>query len=397
MTGNVWMPMYWGDYMRDTAHLTPFGHCAYLHLIAHYWVTGAPHPYDDEKLRRIARLDRGQWKKTREDVAAFFQVDGGLWRHTRIEVELVKSDDRKSKFSERGKSGGLARANNARSRTKGLNSNDTVQLEADDKLPTSPACGQLEGKQPQPQPQLQNLPPPTPAKPSSGEVAGAGVVATPPARQSVVIKPGASALASLAADTPQDSAPTMRSLIGRAFDDAQVEVYGDRTRRLGSPTNEIAAAEAIAKLGLSIALVSESFVAEMRAGQDKGRGPIQSLAYFRPVFDRMAAEQAAGKVPMIAGRPAESAEHVPPPERSAEEKWRDAMRSWHVSGVWADMWPPRFKCPPHIAEEAERLYGPAKGDQLEAEKKAQIESERRARNASTASPLPSTPAAPVGA
>ena len=380
--------MYWGDYMRDTAHLTPFGHCAYLHLIGHYWVTGAPLPDDDEKLRRIARLDRGQWKKTREDVAAFFEVDGGLWRHTRIEVELVKSDDRKSKFSERGKSGGLARAESARSRTKGLNSNDSVQLEAGNKLPTSSACGQLEGKQPQPQ--SQNLPPPTPATPSSGEVAGAGVVAKPAARPSVVIRPGTGSLAGLAADKTAEVAQTPRSMIGRAFDDAQVDVYGDRMPRLGAAVNEIHAADIIAGLGLPLDLIAEAFRGEMTSRRDKGGRPIQSLVYFKPVFERMAAEREAGKVPMIAGQPAKAVEHVPPPARSAEEQWQSSMKAWHVYGIWADMWPPRQRCPAHIAEEAERLYGPAKGAQLEAQKKAQIEAEKRARNASAASLIPGT-------
>lgn len=359
MTSNAWMPMYWGDYMRDTAHLTPFGHCAYLHLIGHYWVTGAPLPDHDEKLRRIARLDRGQWKKTREDVAAFFEIDGGLWRHTRIEAELVKSDDRKSKFFERGKSGGLARAENARSRTKILNSNDTVQPEASNKLPTSSAYGQPEGKQPQPQ--SQNLPPPTPVITSSGEVAGAGVVAKPAARQSGVIKPGTGSLASLAVDKPAEVPQTPRRMVAEAFDAAQVDVYGDRMPRLGAPVNEIHAADIIAGLGLPLDLIAEAFKGEMTSRRDKGGRPIQSLAYFKPVFERMAAEREAGKVPMIAGRPAENGAPPPVVPRSEDDEWRMRLKAWHERGFWADMWPDRRRAPKRLAEEALTLYGPANG------------------------------------
>jgi len=51
----VWMPMYWGDYLRDTGHLTTTEHGA---KIGHYWVTGKPLPDDDKRLANIPRWEQ---------------------------------------------------------------------------------------------------------------------------------------------------------------------------------------------------------------------------------------------------------------------------------------------------------------------------------------------------
>lgn len=92
----AWMPMFWGDYLRDTAHLTAAEHGAYLLLIAHYWVTRSPLPADDEKLRRIARMERAEWRKSKATIMAFFQPDDDGWRHKRVEAELASSGEKKA-------------------------------------------------------------------------------------------------------------------------------------------------------------------------------------------------------------------------------------------------------------------------------------------------------------
>lgn len=86
----AWMPMFWGDYLKDTTHLSTAEHGAYLLLIAHYWVTRSPLPSDDERLRRIARMEKSEWRKSRDAVLAFFiEADDG-WHQGRIEEELGK-------------------------------------------------------------------------------------------------------------------------------------------------------------------------------------------------------------------------------------------------------------------------------------------------------------------
>lgn len=86
---DTWMPIFWGDYARDTGHLSALMHGAYLMLIKHYWCTGKPLPDDDAQLWRIACCDSpAQWRGIKAIVAAFFVIAAGLWRHKRIDAEL---------------------------------------------------------------------------------------------------------------------------------------------------------------------------------------------------------------------------------------------------------------------------------------------------------------------
>lgn len=80
------MPFYWGDYWRDTAHLSDAEHVSYLRLISHYWQHGSL-PTDDARLARIAGRDTVEWLQMRPIISAFFQID---WRHKRIDRDLDK-------------------------------------------------------------------------------------------------------------------------------------------------------------------------------------------------------------------------------------------------------------------------------------------------------------------
>ncbi len=98
MTITTWMPLYWGDYAKDTAHLSAAHHGAYLMLIKHYWVTAQPLPDDDTQLSRIACADGlSHWRKLRKVVEKFFEISGGLWRHARVDRELVLAAKRQAK------------------------------------------------------------------------------------------------------------------------------------------------------------------------------------------------------------------------------------------------------------------------------------------------------------
>ena len=81
-----YMPFYWGDYWRDTSHLSDAEHVSYLKLISHYWQHGSL-PCDDARLSRIAGRSLAEFKKMRSTLAAFFKDD---WKHSRIERELKK-------------------------------------------------------------------------------------------------------------------------------------------------------------------------------------------------------------------------------------------------------------------------------------------------------------------
>jgi uncharacterized protein YdaU (DUF1376 family) len=94
---DTWMPMYWADYWKDTAHLGRADHGSYMHLIGHYWSSGKPLPDDDAKLARIARCTRQEWRYSRIVLAEFFDISEGQWNHKRIDAELEKARKRYEK------------------------------------------------------------------------------------------------------------------------------------------------------------------------------------------------------------------------------------------------------------------------------------------------------------
>lgn len=87
---DTYMPLVIGDYLKDTMHLDAAEHGAYLMLLMHYWTNGAL-PDDDRKLSAISRCPQSEWPRVRETVADFFEIDGGFWKHGRVEKELSRA------------------------------------------------------------------------------------------------------------------------------------------------------------------------------------------------------------------------------------------------------------------------------------------------------------------
>jgi uncharacterized protein YdaU (DUF1376 family) len=102
---DTWMPIYWGDYAKDTGHLGAAQHGAYLLLMKHYWVTGQPLPDDDAQLWRIACADSlAHWRRLKPVVLAFFERRDGRLHHSRVEKELVaagRNADRRAELARR--------------------------------------------------------------------------------------------------------------------------------------------------------------------------------------------------------------------------------------------------------------------------------------------------------
>lgn len=102
---DMWMPIYIGDYLADTGHLTTTQHGAYLLLLMHYWrKLGLPD--DDKQLAAIAKLPLRIWLDSKETLQAFFHEG---WKHKRIESELQKRLDVSNKRAEAGARGGKSR------------------------------------------------------------------------------------------------------------------------------------------------------------------------------------------------------------------------------------------------------------------------------------------------
>jgi len=106
----IWMPLYWGDYFSDTLEFSTFQHGCYLLLIGAYWTRGGPLPNDPIALARICKTSCDKLARYGNPVLARFYCDGGLLKHKRLEIELLKSSDRQAAAVANGRAGGLAKS-----------------------------------------------------------------------------------------------------------------------------------------------------------------------------------------------------------------------------------------------------------------------------------------------
>ena len=101
-----WMPLYVGDYLGDTGHLTTAQHGAYLLLMMHYWRKGEL-PDDDRQLSKITKLPLRTWCEYRPTLQDFFHSG---WKHKRIDAELARMMRVSEKRAIAGQKGGLGSA-----------------------------------------------------------------------------------------------------------------------------------------------------------------------------------------------------------------------------------------------------------------------------------------------
>ena len=106
---DIWMPLYIGDYLSDTQHLTRDEHGGYLLLLMAYWRNGAPLQDDDKRLAAICRASRDEWAELRPVLAEFFSIEDGLWKHKRVDQEIDAAASKAERNSARGKAGAASR------------------------------------------------------------------------------------------------------------------------------------------------------------------------------------------------------------------------------------------------------------------------------------------------
>lgn len=146
MTHLPWMPVYIGDELAETSHLTAEEFGAYTSLKMHLWQHGRL-PNEDERLARIARCGLDRWKIVKDALWSLFAND---WRHPRLEALRDEAEETHRKRSEAGKRGGRPRAVEKPGNNPGL----------------SPDKAGPKHPQPQPQPQS-HIPSPSQAQPPS--------------------------------------------------------------------------------------------------------------------------------------------------------------------------------------------------------------------------------------
>jgi len=103
-----WMPLYTGDYLRDTRHLTLDQHGLYFLLIMLYWDIG-PLPNDEKKLAKMLGLHSRSFRAPFKVVSRFFYEANAkqLLRHNRIDQELSKAEIISQKRALAGAKGGF--------------------------------------------------------------------------------------------------------------------------------------------------------------------------------------------------------------------------------------------------------------------------------------------------
>ena len=104
------MQLYVADYLGDTRHLTTEQHGAYLLLLMTMWRADGRLPLDDRKLARLTGCTASRWAKIRDEVLAFFVIDGDEITHGRLMFELEKASEKSIKRAEAGSHGGKAKA-----------------------------------------------------------------------------------------------------------------------------------------------------------------------------------------------------------------------------------------------------------------------------------------------
>lgn len=102
------MPVFIGDYLADTMHLSTEQHGAYLLLLFHLWRRGML-PDDDRALGQIAGLSAKAWSSHRAVLAQFFDLRDGLWRHGRVERERLRIEQKQQTNSQKAKAAAASR------------------------------------------------------------------------------------------------------------------------------------------------------------------------------------------------------------------------------------------------------------------------------------------------
>jgi uncharacterized protein YdaU (DUF1376 family) len=89
------MPLFWGDFLANTMHLSAQEAGAYLFLIAHAWEHNGEIPAQPARLCRIAHVRQEWWNRVWKALENFFEpiADGPHvcgYTHVRVTAELQR-------------------------------------------------------------------------------------------------------------------------------------------------------------------------------------------------------------------------------------------------------------------------------------------------------------------
>lgn len=137
MAANMpWFPFYYGDFKRDTGHLTNAEKGAYLALMMHYYEHGGLPP-DENLIRRIACMTTAEWAESRDVLAALFR-DG--WKHKRIDEERAKAAEISAKRASAARSKAAKPQQETSNSTAYEEQMDSTSTATDEQLHTQVTC-----------------------------------------------------------------------------------------------------------------------------------------------------------------------------------------------------------------------------------------------------------------
>lgn len=97
---DTWMPIYIGDYLGDTAHLTTEQHGAYYLLMMHQWRRGSI-PADSVSIAQIIRCTPARWEtRIAPALMGFFTADGDTLVQMRLKAEREKAQQKSEKSTQ---------------------------------------------------------------------------------------------------------------------------------------------------------------------------------------------------------------------------------------------------------------------------------------------------------
>jgi uncharacterized protein YdaU (DUF1376 family) len=124
MSGPQWMPVYIGDYLRDTPHLTAEQHGAYLLILFAMWGS-EDGTLPLAALPRVSKVHPARWARTWSAIQSMFIVDGDRVTQKRLCVERDRLEKIRAIRKAQGQLGGLTTAHR-RTMTRGYGDNKTA-------------------------------------------------------------------------------------------------------------------------------------------------------------------------------------------------------------------------------------------------------------------------------
>lgn len=106
---DIWLPVYCGDYLKDTGDLTLAEHGAYFKLMMAYWQRGCLEHCLEKCMRIAGAYTQAEQQAVQSVVERFFSPVDGMLRNKRLDIELEVAKAKKDKAVGKAREAAIAR------------------------------------------------------------------------------------------------------------------------------------------------------------------------------------------------------------------------------------------------------------------------------------------------